>query len=161
MASDVEIVLQTLPRIHFALRTRGVSDPERGVEVSEHQARILGLLDEDDPAMVTELAEVMGVTASTMSLNLKRLEEGGWITRDRDPADRRVMNVRLSPAGARIREGLGELDVARVDALLRTLGREERRVAVQGLVALAEAADALRARGGAASWSADSDQEGA
>lgn len=157
MASDVEIVLQTLPRIHFALRTRGVSDPARGVEVSEHQARILGLLDADDPAMVTELAEVMGVTASTMSLNLKRLAEGGWITRDRDPADRRVMNVRLSAAGAQLREGLGELDVARVDALLRTMGHDERRVALQGLVALAEAADGLSARGGAASWSADSD----
>jgi DNA-binding MarR family transcriptional regulator len=158
MASDVEIVLQTLPRIHFALRARGVSDPELGVAVSEHQGRILALLHLDDPAMVTELAEAMGVTASTMSLNLKRLEARGLITRERDPADRRVMNVRLSPDGARIREGLGELDVARVDALLRTLGREERRVALQGLVALAEAADALRA-GGGGSWPTDAGGE--
>jgi DNA-binding MarR family transcriptional regulator len=161
MASDVEIVLQTLPRIHFALRARGVSDPEGGVDVSEHQARILGLLDLDDPAMVTELAEAMGVTASTMSLNLKRLERAGLITRGRDPADRRVMNVRLSPAGSRIREGLGELDVGRVDALLRALGRDERRGALQGLVALAEAADALHARSGFGAGPTDSYREDA
>lgn len=148
MPSDVEIVLQTLPRIHFACRTR-VSRTAEGMEVSEHQARILAVLDPDDPAMVTELADAMGVTASTMSLNLKRLEERGLVTRDRDPADRRVMNVRLSPLGAAVREGLSELDIGRVDALLRSLGREERRVALQGLVALAEAADAVVSGAGA------------
>jgi DNA-binding MarR family transcriptional regulator len=145
MASDVELVLQTLPRIHFACRVRGARAPD-GLEVSEHQARLLGLLDLDDPAMVTELAEAMGVTASTMSLNLKRLQERGLITRERDPADRRVMNVRLSPYGAEIREGLQDLDIGRVDALLRALGPEDRRVALQGLVVLAEAADAVVAR---------------
>jgi len=149
MASDVEIVVQTLPRIHFACRARGVVDADRGLSVSDHQARLLRLLDADDPAMVTELAEAMGVTASTMSLNLKRLEEAGLITRERDPADRRVMNVRLSALGAEVRERSGELDVGRVDAVLRGLGREDRRIALQGLVALAEAADALVAAGGA------------
>jgi DNA-binding MarR family transcriptional regulator len=153
MPSDVEIVLQTLPRVHFACRSRGGSVPESGVEVSEHQARILALLDPNDPAMVTELADVMGVTASTMSLNLKRLEGRGLIERQRDPADRRVMNVRLSGEGARMRESLSELDVARVDAMLRALGRDERRVAIQGLVALAEAADAVLAGATPSPWS--------
>lgn len=154
MPSDVEIVLQTLPRIHFACRAR-VSRVD-GLEVSEHQARILGLLDADDPAMVTELAEAMGVTASTMSLNLKRLEDRGLITRDRDPSDRRVMNVRLSAFGVEVSERLGELDVGRVDALVRSLGREERRLALQGLVMLAEAADAVVA-GTVGAWPHDQD----
>ncbi|HUF74885.1 MAG TPA: MarR family transcriptional regulator [Longimicrobiales bacterium] len=148
MASDVDIVLQTLPRIHFACRTRGGTGPE-GQEVSEHQARLLRLLDAEDPAMVTELAEAMGVTPSTMSLNLTRLEAAGLITRERDPADRRVMNVRLSASGVEVREATGELDVGRVDAILRTLDREERRLVLRGLVALAEAADAVVAGAGA------------
>jgi DNA-binding MarR family transcriptional regulator len=145
MTSELDIVLQTLPRIHFACRARGGTDPATGRQVSEHQARILGMLDEHDPAMVTELAEALGVTPSTMSLNLKRLEVNGLVTRKRDPADRRVMNVLLSPTGARVVEGLEELDVARVDRLLRSLRLEERRVALQGLVVLADAADALTA----------------
>ena len=153
MASDVEIVLQTLPRIHFACRARGGTGPT-GRAVSEHQARILRLLDAEDPAMVTELAEALGVTPSTMSLNLTRLEAAGLVTRERDPADRRVMNVRLSVAGAELRESAGELDVDRVDAVLRALGRTERRIVLQGLVALAEAADAVVA-GGAAAWPGD------
>jgi 5'-methylthioadenosine phosphorylase len=149
MASDVEIVLRTLPRIHFACRARGVRDRLRDAMVSEHQARILALLDVEDPAMVSEVAEAMGVTASTMSLNLTRLERSGLVARERDPADRRVMNVRLTLSGAALLEELSELDVGRVDALLRTLGREERPSVLAGLIRLADAADALIAKRGA------------
>jgi MarR family transcriptional regulator, organic hydroperoxide resistance regulator len=156
MASDVDIVLQTLPRIHLACRARGATGPT-GQPVSDHQARIPRLLDPEDPAMVTELAEAMGVTPSTMSLNLTRLEAAGLITRERDPADRRVMNVRLSAAGAEVCEATGELDVGRVDTILRMLGRDERRAVLQGLVALAEAADAVVA-GAAVAWPPASEQ---
>jgi len=97
--------------------------------------------------MVTELAEYMGVTASTMSLNLKRLSETGFISRERDPDDRRVMNVRLTEAGGMIREALRELDPGRVEAMLTSLSGEERRLVVRGLAVLADAADGLVAQG--------------
>ncbi len=96
--------------------------------------------------MVTELAEYTGVTASTMSLTLKRLETAGWITRDRDPQDRRVTNVRLTESGMRARDRASRLDPRRVDAMLLSLRPEERRWAVRGLALLAEAADAMLAR---------------
>lgn len=92
--------------------------------------------------MVTELADHMGVTPSTMSLNLKRLREAGLVTRERDPDDRRVMNVRLTPEGLHARTALSALDPDRVDAMLRRLGPEARRQALLGLRLLAEAASA-------------------
>jgi DNA-binding MarR family transcriptional regulator len=144
--SDIEIVLRTLPRIHRACRRRPALDTASGIGVSEHQARILAQLDVIDPTMVTELAESLGVTPSTMSLNLKRLDEAGFVTRARDPEDRRVSNIRLTPAGVRVREAVGELDVDRVDAVLRSMSSDDRRLAVQGLVTLAEAADAILTR---------------
>ena len=144
--SDVRIILGAYPRIHFACRAREVRDAEGGGVLSEHQARICSHLDAADPVMVTELAEYMGVTASTMSLNLTRLEGGGFIFRERDPEDRRVMNVRLTESGERIRDSLTVLDPDRVDALLQGLRPEERRRAVEGLALLADAADALVAR---------------
>jgi DNA-binding MarR family transcriptional regulator len=140
--SDLEIVLETLSRIHDACRARHApGEPLADGGVSDHQARILGYLDGSDPTMVTELAEHMGVTPSTMSLNLKRLREAGLVVSTRDPEDRRVMNVRLTEEGARARERLGRLDPDRVDALLRRLGPEGRQWAVIGLRLLAEAAD--------------------
>ena len=140
--ADLEIILQALPRIHDFCRARhSPGESEAHGEVSDHQARILGYLDGTDPTMVTELAEHMGVTPSTMSLNLKRLREAGLVMSSRDPEDRRVMNVRLTEAGVRAREALGRLDPERVDALLRRLGPEGRQWAVVGLRLLAEAAD--------------------
>lgn len=140
--SDLEIVLRALPRLHDACRAR-YAPTGSGASVSDHQARILHHLDGTDPTMVTELAEQMGVTPSTMSLNLKRLREAGLVTRSRDPEDRRVMNVRLTEEGVRARDALARIDVDRVDALLRRLGPEGRQRAVAGLKLLADAADSL------------------
>lgn len=128
---------------------RGVVDPDTGLDVSENQTRILRQLDDRDPTMVGELAEFMGVTPSTMSLNLKRLEDAGYIRRSRDPDDRRVMNVVLTEAGRRIRDRTALLDPARVAALLGSLRPQDRRQALEGLALLAEAADRLSARRGA------------
>jgi DNA-binding MarR family transcriptional regulator len=114
--------------------------------VSAHQASVLAYLDPEDPTMVGELADHLGVTASTMSLTLKRLEEAGYVRRDRDPADRRVMNVRLTEAGSRVRAASTSLDLDRLDGLLRGLTPLQRGEAVRGVVLLAEAADALRRR---------------
>jgi DNA-binding MarR family transcriptional regulator len=141
--SDLQIVLSTLPRIHEACRARTPPGAPVDRKVSKHQVRILGFLDDIDPTMVTELAEHMGVTASTMSLNLKRLREMGLVTSQRDPSDRRVMNVRLTQEGVQVRNELSALDPARVDAMLRSLGPEGRARAVLGLRLLAEAAEGL------------------
>jgi DNA-binding MarR family transcriptional regulator len=141
--SDIELVLSALPRIQLACRSRVASDGS--VRASAHQALILAQLDPVDPTMVTELAASMGVTPSTMSLNLKRLREAGLVACERDPDDRRVMNVRLTEEGERTKDALRPLDVDRVDALLRGLRPDDRKRALEGLAVLADAADALLA----------------
>jgi DNA-binding MarR family transcriptional regulator len=97
--------------------------------------------------MVSELAEHMGVTLSTMSLTLKRLEAAGYVRRDRDPADRRVTNVRLTEAGERLRDAYSVLDPDRIDGVLGMLDPVLREKALRGLALLADAADAYSARG--------------
>jgi DNA-binding MarR family transcriptional regulator len=141
--SDVEIVLSALPRILLACRVRAVSGG--ATTVSAHQGQILSQLDRDDPTMVTELAASMAVTASTMSLNLKRLREAGLVVCERDPDDRRVMNVRLTEAGERAKTALRPLDAEKVEAMLESLWPEDRRRALEGLAVLADAADGLAA----------------
>jgi MarR family transcriptional regulator, organic hydroperoxide resistance regulator len=145
--SDLHVLIAALPRIHDALRMRTYRDTATGTPLSEHQLRILGNLDDRDPSMVGELAGHMGVTASTMSLNLKRLETAGFVRRDRDPADRRVVNVCLTEAGREARDAVSLVDLDRADALLRLMRPEERRRALDGLAALADAADRLASHG--------------
>lgn len=141
--ADFESLLDSLARIRRAGRPLFAQDPQGGARVSAHQGRILAFLDEADPVMVGELADHLGVTASTMSLTLGRLEDAGYIRRDRDPADRRVANVRLTEAGVRARDARRELDPDRLGRMLSLLDPAERREALRALALLAGAADRL------------------
>ncbi|HSW28688.1 MAG TPA: MarR family transcriptional regulator [Longimicrobiales bacterium] len=144
--AEYEVLLDAVTRVRRACRPRTAADPEGGAPVSAHQGRVLAFLDQEDPAMVGELAEHLGVTASTMSLTLTRLEGAGYVRRDRDPLDRRVMNVRLTEAGARARDALRELDPERVDRLLALVAPDARAEALRALALLADAADRLLRR---------------
>lgn len=137
----VSRVLAAYPRIYFACHTRHVRDPGTGRELSAHQASILSHLDDVDPATVTELAEHMGVTVSTMSLAVKRLVRQGYVTRSADPSDGRVVQLRLTASGVRVKESQTVLDPARVALVVGRLGEGDRARALEGLELLARASD--------------------
>lgn len=54
----------------------------------------LDILDVRGPLSPTALATSAGVHPATMTGILDRLEKGGWVVRERDPADRRAVLVR-------------------------------------------------------------------
>jgi DNA-binding MarR family transcriptional regulator len=54
----------------------------------------LDILDSHGPLSPTALAKRAGVHPATMTGILDRLEKGGWVVRERDPADRRAVLVR-------------------------------------------------------------------
>jgi DNA-binding MarR family transcriptional regulator len=55
----------------------------------------LDIIDADGPLSPTALARRAGLHPATMTGILDRLERGGWITRERDPSDRRAVLVRV------------------------------------------------------------------
>ena len=83
-----------------------------------------------------ELAEAVGIQGATLTHHLNTMESGGLVTRRRDPANRRLHLVELTPAGdalflrlrdaatafdRRLRAGLSEGDVGQLEALLTRL----------------------------------------
>ena len=48
---------------------------------------------------VSELANCMGLDASTASRHVRHLEDGGYLARTGDPGDRRASRVRVTPKG--------------------------------------------------------------
>jgi MarR family transcriptional regulator, organic hydroperoxide resistance regulator len=138
----VETVLRCYPRIYFACHMRHVRDDQAKRTLSAHQASILDHLDEVAPTLVHELASHMGVTPSTISIHLDRLERYGYVRRARDTEDARKVHVRLTRAGVRIKQKQKVLDPERVDEMLRELPENERKRALEGLELLAAAAQA-------------------
>lgn len=53
---------------------------------------------------VGELCQVEGVQPPTMTKTVAALVEAGFVAREPDPADRRVVWLRITPAGARLLE---------------------------------------------------------
>ena len=140
MRNDVAAVLEQYPRIFFACHTRHRRDPRSKRLLSAHQGSILDHLDNVEPTGLTDLARHMGVTASTMSLSVDRLERGGFVRRQRDPRDGRRVGLRLTPAGVRVKEAQSVLEPERVRGMLAQLGGPERAAALRGLALLARAA---------------------
>jgi len=137
-SSDDFIALYS--QIYFACHTRHVHDPESGRRVSARQASILSHLDSVEPTALSELAEHLGVTASTMSIAVDRLVRQGYVARVRADTDGRVRHVTLTAAGERLRNAQKVLDPDLVRAMLARLSPADRRAALRGLELLATAA---------------------
>ena len=83
-----------------------------------------------------ELAEAVGIQGATLTHHLDAMESAGLVTRRRDPANRRLHLVELTPAGEalflrlrgaamafdkRLRAGFSEGEVNQLEALLTRL----------------------------------------
>jgi MarR family transcriptional regulator for hemolysin len=83
-----------------------------------------------------ELAAAVGIQEATLTHHLNAMAAQGLLTRERDPANRRVHQVRLTEAGEaaflrlrdaavgfdeRLRAGLSDTEVAHLDRLLERL----------------------------------------
>jgi DNA-binding MarR family transcriptional regulator len=80
-----------------ALLTRLLAKQSRG-EISRTEAGVLYTLT-GAPRRITELAELEGLAQPTMTLLVQRLEQQGWVKRERDPDDGRVVLISVTEAG--------------------------------------------------------------
>lgn len=97
------------------------------------------------PRTPAELAEAAGVTRATMTGLIDTLERDGFVKREPDPDDRRMMSVRLT---ARAEQFLREFlpgHYAVTSALMSTLTESERKTLVHLLTKIQQQAAALNA----------------
>lgn len=89
------------------------------------QYLVLLALWEADGRTVGALATRLGLESSTLTPLVKRLEAAGFVTRTRNPADERQVQVRLTPPGAALQDSCGCL----AEALLARSGLDPKRLA--------------------------------
>jgi DNA-binding MarR family transcriptional regulator len=93
LASEVRRSLREL-RIQLALLNYRVGAQ---VDLKDIELDCLDILDTGGPLSPSALARRAGVHPATMTGILDRLERGGWVAREPDPADRRAVLVRILP----------------------------------------------------------------
>jgi DNA-binding MarR family transcriptional regulator len=82
---------------------------EYPISIPLSQAYLLRLLDQRGPLRMSEIATRLGVKLSGCTALVDRAVEAGWVVRERDPHDRRVVRVTVSPDGERILDELREI----------------------------------------------------
>jgi len=97
------------------------------------------------PRTPAELAEAAGVTRATMTGLIDTLERDGFVKREPDPDDRRMMSVRLTAAGERFLRGFLPGHFQAVASLMSPLSEAERKTLVRLLGKLQQHAAALNA----------------
>ena len=63
------------------------------------QARLLGTVDDRGPTRISDLAALDHCSQPTMTMQVRRLEDAGLVTRTTDPADARAVLIEITPAG--------------------------------------------------------------
>jgi DNA-binding MarR family transcriptional regulator len=136
---------RSYPQIYLACHVDHVRTKTNRHHLSAHDSSLLAHLDETEPTLAGRLARHLGVSNSTLSAALKRLESLGYLTRQPRAADRRQSELRLTLSGAEAMSAASVLDPRRVEGVLARLPAIQQRRAVAGLELLARAAVAFQA----------------
>jgi DNA-binding MarR family transcriptional regulator len=111
--------------------------------ISRSEAGLLSAL-RGGPRRITELADLEGHAQPTVTLLIKRMEERGWVTRERDPGDGRVVVVSLTESGAATIEEVRATYRAALRKHLETMTDAEIAALLTATTALTRLIDALQ-----------------
>jgi DNA-binding MarR family transcriptional regulator len=108
-------LLSVMSRLNrWATRNAQVAEPIAGL-------RLLAVLDEQGPSRIGDLARLDNCSQPTMTTQVQRLREAGWIAREADATDARAVRISLTPAGrvelARARRARASVLQPRLEAL--------------------------------------------
>ena len=129
------------PRLLSAVaRLNRWANRHAGVSGSIAAWRLLAALEELGPIRIGELARVDNCSQPTVTGQVRRLEEAGWVRREPDPADARAVRVALTAAGAQNLWSARAARSAAVQPRLAELTQAQRQVLAEAVVVLEQLA---------------------
>lgn len=121
----MEAILERLERFWDA------EDPRRVGGLTGSQLSLLLSLSEHPGCRVQDTAERLELTAPTISIGVRRLENMGLVQRDADPDDQRAVCLYLSPLGRKIASKARALRAAKLEVMLSSMTEEEQHVLLE------------------------------
>ncbi|GIH96508.1 MarR family winged helix-turn-helix transcriptional regulator [Planobispora siamensis] len=132
---DLRRLFRLLARTGRLLEPHGHTE----LRVSMSEIFALGELGDADTLSQNELAARLGLEKSTVSRLAAALERRGWLSRERDPDNRRFYRLGLTPEGRAATESIGREFHRTHAALLDALTPAEREGLTLGLNGLIRA----------------------
>ncbi len=126
---------------------RRASHPVHRAEMTPEQYWLLRLLRRRGALSISELAEKLGVTGSSITTACKRLEKAGLVMRERQSDDERMVRVTLTEQGIARVEAWQEQRRELLAYLLAPLAQDEQDALQRLLERILEAADVHQLEG--------------
>ena len=126
---------------------RRASHPVHRAEMTPEQYWLLRLLRRKGALSISELAEKLGVTGSSITTACKRLEKAGLVMRERQSDDERMVRVTLTEQGNARVEAWQEQRRELLAHLLAPLDQNEQEALQRLLECILEAADVPQLEG--------------
>lgn len=125
------LAMEVFGRLHrsFLLYRSAISSGFAKLGTSEPGFDVLATLRRSGPEhrlSAGELARQTLVTTGGLTLRVKRLEEEGYVRRERDPDDNRMVHVELTPAGLELVDRAADAHFRNLTRMLDGLTAEER-----------------------------------
>jgi DNA-binding MarR family transcriptional regulator len=142
---ELRRLLQHLIRVGGMLEPNPAPHEHGGVRVSMSEAFALGELAEAGSLSQHDLGVRLGLEKSTVSRLAAGMQERGWLSREREPANRRLYRLNLTDQGREVADRVGEdlrLHHAGLLAQLTGAEREALAVGLAGLVRVLAAHEA-------------------
>jgi DNA-binding MarR family transcriptional regulator len=118
-------------------------NPERTtLELNVRQRLVIQSLGIAGGRPIAAIGQQLGLTPSTMTGLVDRLEEQGYLRREAHPSDRRATVLRLTRKGETAFQRELEFYRALVDQTLSALGEDAKKLVLAALDCLARSADA-------------------
>lgn len=114
---------------HF-IRQRGLSNAQFSLMMTIHYR---------GEAKITDMADILGVSAAYASQMIDKMVLGGFLSRTEDPHDRRVNRVALSPEGRALTEAAIDVRSGWLESLAEALPVEDQAAATRLLTQLTQA----------------------
>jgi DNA-binding MarR family transcriptional regulator len=114
-------IVKIIPRL---MRNLGMDLKSTGLNLAPSHFRLLAMIGHR-AWNLSELAEQQGVSQATMSNSVATLVEKGWVQRELESHDRRMVRVEITSHGLSLIRDVHQRLEERVARLLSTLGGED------------------------------------
>lgn len=106
---------------------------KRGVKLSMSEVHTLEAIDKSEGKTMSEVAKKLRITQGTLTVNINRLTNKGFVYRIQDENDRRIYRLKLTDKTKSVLEVHEIFHEEMVDQLVLKLSNEEKQVLVDSL----------------------------
>lgn len=125
-----ELLVDIFNRI---LAIEGESLKEKGVKLSMSEIHVLEAITKTSEPTMTNVANKLGITVGSLTVSVNTLYQKGYVSRERDPEDRRKVIIGIFPKAEEVLELHNEFHNEMINSIFNDLKLEEDELLISSL----------------------------